>query len=126
MRKIVMAFGIILAVLAGASVSAAASKPVPVRKVTAVPAIGYRIGHPCDLNMDGWGRGSTELLCLKVWNHDAYTVTYRDGSMTETPAGPTVVNELVHGAEFEPKSERAAYIREGLLNEMREYGKRDK
>lgn len=124
MRKIMMAFGIVLAVLAGAGVSAAAVKPVPVRKVTAVPAIGYRISHPCDFGRDGRIGGVTERLCMTVWAHDAYSITYRDGSMTETPAGPVVVVELVREARVEGAG--VAYIREGLLNEVREYGKRDK
>jgi len=125
MRKIVMAFGIVLAVLAGASASVAADRTGPTMRPIVKPVLGYRIGHPCDLDMNGRGWGSTELLCLRVWNHDAYTITHPDGSMTDTPAGPTVVNELVKGAEFEPQRERAAYIRGGLLNEIREYGKRD-
>jgi hypothetical protein len=123
MRKIVMAFGIVLAVLAGAGASSAASRPAPVAKIVK-PVFGYKISHPCDFGRDGRIGGVVERLCMTVWVHDAYTITYRDGSMTETPAGPVVVVELVNAAKLEGGG--VGYIREGLANEVREYAKRDK
>jgi len=120
MRKIVMAFGIVLAVLAGTGVSVAA-RP---ESGSVRPVAGYRISHPCDFGRDGRIGSGVERLCMAVWGHDAYSVTHRDGSMTETPAGPVVVVELVDAATLEGAG--TAYIREGLMNEMRQYAKRDK
>jgi hypothetical protein len=119
MRKIIMAVGLIVAVVLGVGVASASSKPGPVRRVSGAP-----LYHPCDLNFDGRGSGIVESMCLRVWRQDAYTITDRSGGMTESPAGPTVVNELIIAADFE--TARDQYIRDGLLAEVRQYARRDR
>lgn len=85
-----------------------------------------RVAHPCDLNRNGVtarGTGSTEDLCLRVWAHDAYTVSDKHGNVyQETPAGPAVVVGLVEEARYEGR----AYLRQGLKNEIAMYAKRDR
>lgn len=84
-----------------------------------------RTYHPCDLNQNTKserGTGSTEDLCLRVWKHDAYTLSNKDGSYQETPAGPAVVVDLVEQA----RDEGRVYLRGALKNEIAMYAKRDR
>jgi hypothetical protein len=86
-----------------------------------------RIYHPCDLNKDtrpGTGR-STERMCLRVWDHHAYTVSTRGRVYQETPAGPAVVVDLIDQAGAEGRGS-ARYFRGGLFNETVMYAKRDR
>jgi hypothetical protein len=118
MRKIMMVLALVLATAFG--VGTAAAKPTPARAAVSGP----RLFHPCDLNRDGRGGGATERLCLTVWGHDAYDVTDAAGGMSSTPAGPVVVTELIAEARLEGAG--VAYIRQGLVTEIRQYAKRDK
>lgn len=121
MRKIMMALGLVVAVLMGIGTASAESKPRPVGKIAAAAPIKravVRVFHPCDFNRSTVIENATERLCMRVWAHDAYSV---DGS--ETPAGPVVVVGLIDEARVEGAG--VAYIREGLLNEEANYKLRD-
>lgn len=120
-RRIARAAVALLAAIALAFGITSVSTATPAHRVKA-PGI-Y---HPCDLNKNtraGTGR-STEALCLRVWRHDTYTVS-SGGGRSETPAGPAVVTDLVSQARAEGRGS-ARYLRDGLLNEIEMYGKRDR
>jgi hypothetical protein len=109
-------------VVAGAvAVSSDAEARTP-RRVT--------LAHPCDIDKNGKKNGSLEPLCLRVWAQDAYTTTLRDGSYTETPAGPTIATELVSEwrSEFRGQltsREALSTLRNSLRNVREDYTRRD-
>ncbi|MBQ6358474.1 MAG: hypothetical protein IJI97_05895 [Clostridia bacterium] len=91
---------------------------------------GISLSHPCDINANGRKDGSTERRCLRVWEQDAYTTTVQ-GGYTETPAGPTVVNELINEWRLEFRGEltsRASlrYLDTGLRDIQADYANRDR
>lgn len=127
-NAIVASFAFLFMVVAGA---VAASTDAEART-----GVRVSLAHPCDINANGRKDGTRERygnierLCLRVWEQDAYTTTVQ-GGYTETPAGPTVVNELINEWRLEFRGEltsRASlrYLHTGLTNIRQDYADRDR